>query len=375
MDLVRNVLGFAPGGAVVVHINGLPQRHLAAERVRAAPLRAAGALVNSARLAVRKGGPSLLQVCCAASGRGRAAVQATRPSLITAVYGRFRSSCRRHTFSGGAAADAQSSLRRLLACLTPPRWRLSLSCLTLLLPHTRARSQAHASNFLYARSALGDRFQYFCMLASNALLVRPGIIAAMQGRSGTRHHVHNASRPDAEPHTWAAKWRDDATLQLLRRQFGVAHLPVRKQFHEGAFYRREAFAPLAKVIHEGKVGAHGPAGMDDRRPRWKYPAEEIYPATLLQRAVAEGPGEPVPDTFIQMDWEHDLETSVAGLSACDARPAPCFGVKRVALDARDAVRVHVRTQRLELYLVSAARRRHAAQAAAAIAAAWPEDEW
>ena len=53
MDLVRNVLGFAPGGAVVVHINGLPQRHLAAERVRAAPLRAAGALVNSARLAVR----------------------------------------------------------------------------------------------------------------------------------------------------------------------------------------------------------------------------------------------------------------------------------------------------------------------------------
>ena len=65
------------------------------------------------------------------------------------------------------------------------------------------------------------------MLASNALLVRPGIIAAMQGRSGTRHHVHNASRPDAEPHTWAAKWRDDAGHGTNYAEEGHYHAKAR----------------------------------------------------------------------------------------------------------------------------------------------------
>lgn len=228
---------------------------------------------------------------------------------------------------------------------------------------------AHASNFAHARAALRSRFEHFVMLASNALLVRPGIAGAMAGRTGTRHRIDNPRRPDAPPRTWAEKWGNDSALAALRAEFGVAHLPVRKQFHEGSFYTQEIFAPLATAALAGRIGAHGPKGMGDDRPQWRYPAEEIYPPTLLQARVNQGVA--VDNTFVLMDWSAGLRTSVANVSHCDQRSArlrPCFGVKRVELEPDDPVRVHVRRERLAPYMASARRRRDAAAAAAELRA-------
>lgn len=188
---------------------------------------------------------------------------------------------------------------------------------------TSVLHRAHVSNFLFLEG-LGIDVQYFCLDASNTLIVRPGLA----------EHISKGNAVQQVPMVETWHWRP-----MILSDLGLSNCDVLASQHEGCVFTKSVFKQIIQFILEYETRAINAYGDDESTPN--YPREEVIFATAFKALqLDEKPSEP----YVWMRWERGLSwfpEEVNTLLHHGGLPDAKYAIKRIPRDINDPLRMMV----------------------------------
>jgi hypothetical protein len=192
---------------------------------------------------------------------------------------------------------------------------------------TSVLHRAHILNYLYIRECFDD-IETICLDSSNSLLIRPGLSDYIADKEAVSTRL---MEPD-----WL--WRPMVQDDLLTQQVGVDN--IRFSQHEGTFFKKASFDKICAFISKYELALQRQGKTLDQI--LMFPREEVLFSTGY--CLECGDKEVFPP-YIWMPWERELAWSVEDVAQIFSGQQPCkdyhFGIKRVARDINDPVRMYI----------------------------------